>query len=164
MAVNENSILQPLPLLAAGAILITVATACPVFTTTTNCGGNSAALSIVGSLAMTAHTSAQDASFSFSNPPKDDQALISQKATSHWLPHAHFLVAKQPVTLSDAHTHRLIVVCDTPYRNVPEKWIGSAPPTHAAGYADGKTALISEAEFMALDRSSFIALDALDLK
>lgn len=66
-----------------------------------------------------------------------------------------------PVKEKDHSAHRVIVVCDKPYRNVPEQWIGSAPPTHAAAFCDGSYGLISPTEFAALDRSTFTFLDEL---
>lgn len=81
-------------------------------------------------------------------------------AGANWLPQAHFLVSYAPLVAGSAE-RRVIIVCDTPYTNVPQHRFFSAPPTHAAGFSDGTTGLITPTEFSALDRKSFVALDEL---
>jgi hypothetical protein len=124
-----------------------------------NCGGNSAALSKVRSITMVAVNGyLPDHAFSFTSAGEPWRSELAQLSYDHWVPKAHFLVTTAPVT---AGARRIIVVCDTPYTNVPERRFFSAPPAHAAGYSDGSSGLISPAEFAALDRSTFVALDAL---
>ena len=131
---------------------------------TTNCGGNSAALAQVAELALAARLGASQApnhTFRFADFNPGEREELTSLARSGWLRHARFFVYAGPVTEQMAGTHRLIAVCDTPYRNVPEHWLWQAPPTHAAGYGDGTKGLISPAEFAALDRSAFRPLDEL---
>jgi len=129
---------------------------------TTNCGGNSAALARVRYIANVAIVGAYgtpDHLIHFEAADDEERELLAHEGRSQWLPHAHFLVSTVPVSKEAAK--RVIVMCDTPYRNVPQRWIGSAPPSHAATFSDGSCRLISPAEFAKLDRSAFVALDAL---
>lgn len=151
-------------LILCGAILLIGVALLADFGYTTNCGGNSAALGRVEHLALLALGSYQDAPdrtfrFAVVDSLLPDQLFVYRR--SDWLPRARFLVSTAPISERDAKERRLIVVCDTPYRNVPRRWIGSPPPTHAAGYADGSYGLISPADFAALDRSTFTPADAL---
>lgn len=150
--------------LAAGVIAIGGAIALPAFTYKTNCGGNSAALSDVHlytTVALVAASDNSDHTFSICTATAEQRAQLARVARDHWIPDAHFLVSTNPVFEHDSSPRRIIIVCDTPYRNYPRRWIGSAPPTHAVGYSDGSAGLISPTEFAILDRSSFLALDVL---
>lgn len=128
----------------------------------THCGGNSAALSRVQIIALIVREGSFDPvdhSFHFADEEDGLRGQLAFYSRSHWLPEAHFLVSTAPVSEHETPPHRIVAVCDTPYRNVPERWIGSAAPAHAAAFADGSSGLISPAEFAALDRSTFVPLD-----
>jgi hypothetical protein len=128
----------------------------------TNCGGNSAALASVHRIAIAATVRASDPPdhrFHFAAVSGSNRDEFADYAYNHWLPGAHFLVCRTPVI--EGEPKRIIVVCDTPYGNVPRRWIGSAPPAHAAAYSDGSYGLISAQEFAAVDRSAFVPLDEL---
>ena len=151
-------------LLLIVGILAVGAAVFPTLSYTTNCGGNSAALAQVRSIALLALAGTYDApdhSFRFTAADAGQREQLALYARTHWLRSARFLVSTAPVSEHEAPPRRIIAVCDTPYRNVPRRWIGSAPPTHAAGFSDGSHGLISPAEFAALDRSTFVALDEL---
>jgi hypothetical protein len=45
----------------------------------------------------------------------------------------------------------VVAVCDTPFDNVPRRWIEKASPTHAVAYADGSAGLLTLDEFRRLD-------------
>jgi len=131
---------------------------------TSNCGGNSAALSQVKQIALIARLTAADApdhSFRFGAAGPDEREQLTGFSRSHWLHGARFLVSAMPMEGKGNHSRRVIVVCNTSYCNVPWQWIGSAPPTHAVAYSDGSYGLISTAEFAALDLSTFTPLDEL---
>jgi hypothetical protein len=133
------------------------------FEMTSNCGGNSAALSVVQNLAITAKASTYDGpnhTFCFPDAtPIQRQALV--ECAGH-LPKRgpHYLVATGLIMEDDPQPRRVIAVCDKAYTNVPKSFFGS-PHTHAAGYADGSSGLISPTEFNALDRTKFVAIDTL---
>jgi hypothetical protein len=155
--VNQKLQLLTLTSLVAVAIVLPVRNGMK-----TNCGGNSAALANVQAIAIAAVVGAADAPdhrFHFSAVTGNGREEFARRALNHWLPKAHFLVSRTPV--SEGEPKRIIVVCDTPYRNVPQRWFGSARPTHAAGYSDGTYGLISTNEFAAINRPAFVALDEL---
>jgi hypothetical protein len=80
---------------------------------------------------------------------------------------ARFLVTNQTLTPADfaiGGARKLLVVCDTAYRDLPPRrfrFLEQAPPTHAAAYSDGSFRLLTETEFSALDRRNFVPLDDL---
>ncbi|HEY1053210.1 MAG TPA: hypothetical protein VGE39_25745 [Prosthecobacter sp.] len=129
----------------------------------TNCGGNNAAGNQAQSIAMIARWAVieePDHPFQFSTASPQRREELEKLARSHWACRARFLVSTLPLTEPAELPRRIIVVCDTPFRNVPKQWF-QAPPTHAAAYSDGTSGLISVAEFAALDRSKFVFLDEL---
>jgi hypothetical protein len=151
-------------LLLVGILLAVGAAVFPTLSYSTNCGGNSAALGQVCSITLVARTATFDApdhSFRFTSVDSKQREHLSLLSRTHWLRGARFLVSTTPVSEHETQPRRVIAVCDTPYRNVPRRWIASAPPTHAAGFADGSHGLVSTAEFAALDRSTFTPLDEL---
>jgi hypothetical protein len=131
----------------------------------TNCGGNSDALAhvhgIAGLIRMFLVQNA-NTELRLTSPPDDLRPDLAELSHFYGLPNARFLVTTTPITARDLEQPRLVTVCDHSYRNVPQRWFGlQAPPTHAAGYSDGATGLISEAQFAALDHSTFVPLDEL---
>lgn len=153
------------PLLLTGGVLaVAVVAAGGFFGKTSNCGGNSAALSNVREIALIACLGIQDSTektFCYTTANTKERNELARTSRTHWLPRARFLVSTNLVSERETKEHRLIAVCDTPFRNVPQKWIGRAPPAHAAGYSDGSCGLISTEEFSALDLSTFKPLDEL---
>ena len=150
--------------LIVGGVPLVIGTAWTFGTHSTNCGGNSAALAQVGNIATFARDFAMYApgrSFDFTADDAVQREDLAQMSRDSWLHGARFLVSTAPIAEHETQPHRVIVVCDTPYRNVPRRRFISAPPTHAAAFADGSTGLISTAEFAALDRSQFKPLDEL---
>ena len=147
-----------------GMVVAVGATTLPIFTTTSNCGGNSAALSDVHRIALAAVVYASDPpdhSFCFTTANSRQRGELAYYGHTNWCRGARFLVSTAPLYEHEKQQRRIIAVCDTPYRNVPRQWIGSAPPTHAAGYSDGSYGLIFTEEFAALDRTRFIPIDEL---
>jgi hypothetical protein len=62
-----------------------------------------------------------------------------------------------PTIFSDDREPRHIVVfCDTPTYETAKHWFSSPELKHAVAYSDGGVALISTADFAALDRSHFL--------
>ena len=148
-----------LAVLAVGTVMVY-----PLLYSSTNCGGNTAALNQVKEYALFANMAVDNSTnhtFQVSAVPPEQREQLARLAHCSWMPNARFFVSTTPLSTNESHLRRLIIVCDTPYSNVPRYWLGSAPPTHAAGFSDGSSALISPAEFAALDRSSFAFLDEL---
>jgi len=150
-------------LLGLVAILaMSAAFALPLFALASNCGGNAAALSSVRMYVLLARVGAMDSpdrTFRVLAATPEQRKQLADVARDHWLPTAHFLVSTVALSEEQPSPRRIIVVCDTPYNNVPHRWAGFAPPAHAAGFSDGSTELISPAQFRTLDRSSFVLLD-----
>lgn len=126
----------------------------------TNCGGNSAALFHVGSIGHFAIASSfdrPDRTFAFTKLTEIELRDLTGLARFDWIRSARFLVTSRELKFPP--TERCaVVVCDTPYRNVPERVFGLAPPTHAVAYSDGTTGLISTAEYALLVQNDFIDL------
>ena len=124
---------------------------------TSNCGGNSAALTdarlytIIMQMAAEENAAGEFRITSATPNQRKQLATIAQED-------AHFLVSTQPYRL-DSGPRRIVIVCHRPYTNVPRRPFGTAPPTHAVGYSDGSTALLTTTEFAALDRSSLTPLN-----
>jgi hypothetical protein len=155
----------PLTLLILAAVAVAVGMFnLPVFTDSTNCGGNSAALAAVGDYLGVALVGANDSSdgrFDVKAATAKQRRQISRLSGASWLRRAHFLVSTALFTPHSGELRRVLIVCDTPYTNVPQRRFFKSPPTHAAGFSDGTTGLISPKEFAALDRSTFVAIDVL---
>jgi len=163
--INRKSLLVAGLLLAIGAAVVSAVI--PI-TYASNCGGNSAALFVVSTYATIARMAAEesgDHTFRATAVTPEQRGQLADIARYHWIPSARFLISTTPLSSQQSLPRRIIAVCDTPYRNVPQHrigwWIIPAPATHAAAFSDGSTALISPAEFAALGRSSFKFLDEL---
>jgi hypothetical protein len=130
--------------------------------TTYYCGGNVAAGANVGFITEIARFAAfqdPDRTFRFREADAELREDLANYSHNHWVPEARFLVTDTPILFREP-VPRVIVVCDTPFRG-PERWFGTPPPRHAACFSDGTFALISIAEFAALDHSTFIPVDDL---
>jgi hypothetical protein len=144
----------------------------PVSFNSTNCGGNSTALSVVSDITMQAHMYQHDPSvpkFSFLALTDEQRRNLGYSVSDHrlhtmsghQLRKVRYLVSIDPMTLDDPPGRRVIVVCDAPFRNVPQRFFFKAPPSHAAGYSTGIVDLLSESEFANLPWSKFAYLDEL---
>jgi hypothetical protein len=151
-------------LLWVSILVVAVSAAIPMQVHRSNCGGNSAALTSARAIALLGFAEAHDRPdqvFQFSAANERECKDLASMSPNRWLQGAHFWVRTEPIAMTDADHKRIIVVCDTPYRNVPQQTFGSAPPTHAVGYSDGSAGLIPTAEFAALDLTQFKKLDEL---
>jgi hypothetical protein len=150
---------RKLLLLSAGTLAVG-AGSMATLTYSTNCGGNCAALAQIRMIALAARVGSMDApdgSFGFATA---DPAAHPYFADASRPREARFLVTTETIT-GKTSPPIIIAVCDTPYRNLPEQWFGTPPPTHAAAFSDGTSRLISTPEFAALDFSKLIPLDQL---
>ncbi|WP_353565346.1 hypothetical protein [Haloferula sargassicola] len=121
---------------------------------TTNCGGNTAALSACRSAGERLWSALYEERLPLdpATMSKSDRESFSSLSGLSWLGSGTVLVARQ-LTGED---RQLVAVCDKAFDNVPEKRLGRAPFTHAVAFADGTTALLSEAEYARLDLSGFL--------
>jgi hypothetical protein len=146
-------------IVGACAVLLAVASS---ITTRSNCGGNSAALTNVRGFVRWASLVAEDRpdrSFSIRIALYEDRWRLERYADSHWISGARFLVTTEAWIADSEERPILVIVCDTPFTNVPRRWIGTSPATHAAGYSDGSSGLISPEQFASLDKTSFEYLE-----
>ncbi len=135
-----------------------------VITQSSNCGGNSAALSNVRQYVLFVQNAAIESPehrFCVASATPEQREQLADLASNLWVGNAHYLVSTSPYKGPSAGPRRVLMVCDTPFRNVPRSYWMPPPPTHAASFSDGTTGLISVAEFQSLDRSTFKPLDEL---
>jgi hypothetical protein len=128
-----------------------------------NCGGNSAALSnarMYFAIVNMAATRRPDHQFAITSATPEEREELAEVAKEFWTRGAHYLVSIMPYHEGELGPPRLIIVCDTPYTNIPYR-LAPSPPTHAAGYSDGSVALLSAAEYAAIDHSMLVPLDQL---
>jgi len=129
-----------------------------------NCGGNSAALHDVQTYSLIVRTAAAespDRRFAIETATAEQREWLSQIVDDPWVRPARFLVSPRPYQDRPPGPRKVLIICDTPYRNVPRRILGTASPTHAAAFSDGSVGLISIAEFEALDHASLVLLDEL---
>jgi len=127
-----------------------------------NCGGNSAAQSVCSSVAIAAKMLADDRSDTFKFDGLNDEQMNSLRDAAsgrHWTPNAKYLVRKEWV--SSTNSHEIVVICDVAYGNIPQPsfWnLHRRTLRHAAGYSDGKSALLTPAQFKDLNLAGFVEL------
>lgn len=136
-----------------------------------NCGGNSAALWKVGLYCSyfrsfiapreTNPTPDPDLIALVRAARPDVRDALREVADGSWNHGSRFLVAREPFRADPKAARRILIVCDRGYQNVPRRLLGQwlNAPTHAAGFSDGSTGLISGDEFATLDRTCFAYLD-----
>jgi hypothetical protein len=131
----------------------------------TNCGGNSSALNTVRHLsyfALNASMERPDRVFNFSKLSETETRHLAALADSAWNRPAKFYVKSGDMSFSTT-THKIIALCNTPYRNVPERaiWFWPPAPTHAVAFSDGTVALVSPAEYANINQSELLDLAAI---
>jgi hypothetical protein len=138
-------------LLLAGVLVVGAGTLFKLGISSTNCGGNTAALNQVGTITGILRGGAS---------ASEQRQHLELYSPTHWCRGARFLVRNSPLPEQEIRSRQIIVVCDKPYDNLPKQWVVFRKPMHAAGYSDGSTGLIPVAEFASLDRSAFTPLEA----
>ena len=136
--------------LACGAVLL------PSLASRSNCGGNSAALAACKSVAVSLNLVASERgnkAVSITNLAGVERDYFKQIAGLSWLHEAKVMVSPAMVTIEG---RQIVAVCDKPFDNVPRRFFGKAPLTHAVAYADGTTKLISSKEFSMLNLAGFV--------
>jgi hypothetical protein len=147
-------------------IALIVAVALPILTAKTNCGGNSWALTACKTYATVADITAQDnhSQFEVGKIGKDERQNFFELAGNHWgMNGADFLI-KTNFALGSSSSREVIIVSKRKFGNVPQPTIWNflhKNPAYAVGYSDGKTGLISPAEFTNLNLSGFVPVASL---
>jgi hypothetical protein len=85
-----------------------------------------------------------------------EREYFKQVSGLSWLGQTRVLISPTRVGVGGATGSVVIAACERPFDNVPRRMFGKAPLTHAIGYADGSTGLISVDEFQRLDLSGFV--------
>jgi hypothetical protein len=149
-------------LILAAMVVAAFVAALSILSRPSNCGGNSAALAQVKHIALIAYVAAFESpsqTFRFTAPDAEQRIQLSKASLNYWIPDAHFLVSTNTVFGPETLPDQIVVVCDKPYGNVPRRLFGSAPLSYAVGFADGRSSLMSQEQFAALDLSKFVRLD-----
>lgn|GEM_PF-950299 len=129
----------------------------------TNCGGNSAALAACRAYILFLQTwSADHPGEAFRLDRADAETLhdLSHLPGTEDLRAARLLAARGDVRINPAAAKRIILVCDHAFDNVPRRWWGRAPMTHAAAYSTGEVGLMTSQEFARLNITNFVDLIA----
>jgi hypothetical protein len=146
--------------LCAGALL-------PLLARRSNCGGNSAALSACeGYISVLELWGAKHDSrtFRYSQADREARENLQQLPGASWIRSGRLLARLDEVHIDPAAQKRIIMVCDRPYNNVPQRLFGRSPMAHAVAYTTGETGLISPEEFARLDLTDFTDLRALGVE
>jgi hypothetical protein len=134
------------------------------FARQSNCGGNSAALGDCKNFVyeIRLQTKRQKTVFSCIEADEETRNRLRLLGRDHWLGSAHLLAKMNGLGIDLQGPRSVIMVCDTPFDNVPRCWFGRAPLSHAVAYSTGEIGLISPAEFRILDLSRFADLAKLE--
>lgn len=126
---------------------------------TSNCGGNSAAASNCRNIVLDVRVEASDSDevFNFEHISQDTRSDLARLSSNMWTAGAKYLLRSGQIHTGEG-THEIVVVCDTPYDNVPQPTIWNLHRRtlrHAAGYSDGSIGWLTPAEFAGLSKSNF---------
>jgi hypothetical protein len=145
-----------------GAFIIALAILEPALNPRRNCGGNNRVLCDVRLYLDLVDGEADDGPDQGFRVAAASPELQSELADcDHDIRPARFLVPPMFYRAPAPVPRRIIIVCDTPYENVPQPIWLPGTPRHAVGYTDGSSGLISVAASPALDLSKFRPLDEL---
>src|SRR5207247_8604309 len=129
-----------------------------------NCGGNSAALSACKAYITISHCRAADhhgESFHFDQADTQTRQQLGRLPGASWIRSGRLMARLDEVRVEAAADKRIIMVCDHPYDNVPQRIFGTSPMAHAVSYSNGETGLISPQQFARLSLSGFVDLQSL---
>jgi len=126
-----------------------------------NCGGNSAALSLCGSLASRIRIEQERFGAGFDVQRIDAEAFqdLTDIARSTWLERGTLWIRR--TVPQQANSNVIVAVCTRAYDNVPQPlwWNGfKRTPAHAIAPLRGSSRLVSPAEFAQLDLSAFASV------
>jgi hypothetical protein len=131
----------------------------PLFARSTNCGGNSAALSACRSVVLGFQIVALDRgdkAFGIADLTQTERENFRSPTGMSWLPSARLLVSQQPIRITLDEPKKIIAVCDRAYDNVPQRRFWKSPMSHAVAYSDGSVGLIPVSAFQQSDFSRFV--------
>jgi hypothetical protein len=138
----------------------------PVLKQASNCGGNSYALNVCRTFAVTTEITAMDnqSKFEIGKIGKNEGETLASLAKSSWgMNGADFLVRTNFV-LGSSSNREIVIVCQRQFGNVPQPTLRNfyrQNPAHAVGYSDGTTGLISPEQFRNLNLADLASLSNL---
>jgi hypothetical protein len=94
----------------------------------------------------------------------EDRKNFDKVTSLRWLPNSKILVTRAKVRTADKTNRQILTMCDTAFDNVPRRWIGRAPFSHAVVYADGSTGLMPVEDFQRMDLSNFVDVTTIQKK
>jgi hypothetical protein len=144
--------------LAICVLAVAAALLLPLIARPTNCGGNNAALAacrFVVSAFEIVGMHRDDKPVTTTDLNEKERDNFRHPVGINWLGGAAVLVTGQAVVISETRPKTIIAVCTAADHNVPRRWIGKSPMTHAVAYSDGSVGLISVPDFQGLDLSRF---------
>jgi hypothetical protein len=151
-------------LLGSAAIVLVAAGLVVPAMKRSNCGGNSAALAACKAYITVLQLWSADhegQSFHFDQADTAARQELGRLPGALWIRSARLLARLDDVRMDAAADKRIIMVCDHPYGNVPQRTFGKSPMAHAVAYSTGETGLISPEQFARLDLSGFVDLQSL---
>lgn len=131
------------------------------FARSSNCGGNSAALTACDCYAGMLQWWASDhpnQAFRYDDFRKDVD--LTDLPGASWIRSAKLLAKPDGIRFDPARPREVVIVCDRPYDNVPQRLLFRSPKAHAVGYSDGTAGLISPDEFAHLNTAGFVDIQA----
>jgi hypothetical protein len=140
-------------------LALAVAVVLPALARVSNCGGNTRALHDCRTFVLVLRIWDVDhngANFQYSETDSETREwlrLLGRKLGS-----ARLLAKLQGVRFDPKGTKSVIMVCDTPFDNVPQRRFRRAPFAHAVAYSTGEVGLLSPTEFQRMDLSEFTDL------
>jgi hypothetical protein len=147
-----------------GAVLAVALFAGVVLTMTTNCGGNSYALTACQEFVITAQVASNSNTNSFVTANKIDDETLYTLSREHWGTTGSDFLIKTNFFVTNSTNREIIIVSTIEFANVPQPAIWNLyrkNPAHAVGYSDGTSGLISPFEFSNLNLNGFASISSL---
>lgn len=152
--------------LFVGGVVIVVVSLVTFTTQSSNCGGNSAALTAcqnyIGVLHAWDHDHPNEA-FRYRDASRELQEEFTNLAGADWIRSARLLTKLENVRVDPHGAKQVVIACDRAYDNVPQRRFWWSPMMHAVGYSTGEVGLISPSEFEQLDLTGYVDLQAMNL-
>jgi hypothetical protein len=151
-------------LLASAAIVFVAAGLILPTMSRSNCGGNTAALAACNGYITVLQLWEADHEgqmFSYDQADEVTRRHLGRLPGASWIRSARLMARLDDVSVDAAADRQIIMVCDHPYDNVPQKLFGRSPMAHAVAYSTGETGFISPEQFARLDLGGFVDLQTL---
>jgi len=136
----------------------------PLLTRVSNCGGNSAALAYVGGFSRMLFLDIHDQNIE--SPIPFTTVIPREKWSQNYFSFGWGVESYWVRKVVDPGSPDPVIVCAQEFGNVPRPGIGNfykRNPGHAAGYLNGKSRIISPAEYEALNLDAYFLVKKSDL-